>query len=294
MNQNNKKIYHYTNIDSLEKIIENKSMKFNRLDNMDDPLEYISYDIDFCKGIYISSWTDNAKEDIGMWSMYTNPNSAVRIELTDNPFYTITENLDNFFLEADKVTHKQGPTVRGLTFRELANKGLSLNPPFVPNLIEVEYVSNKVIKMLLDSVCVTKINTELLPNGQSKRSLNQSFKLNVFGEFKLKEWSFQKEWRYKITLLPCTNDEMLSLLKVINEKQQLLLFDWLKDKYNTCINFPDSIFIDIKNSAFDNMIVTIGPNVSEENKKRIQEIVEKSGFKIKVKNSDLRIRFKHN
>jgi len=288
-----KKIFHYTNIDSLRKILETKSLKFGSLKNMDDPLEYLSNDIDVCKGIYVSSWTDVEEEKIEMWSMYTAPDTAIRIEITNNPFETVLEDLNDFFLEADTITHNQGSIAKGLEMRHLSESGLSVNPPFVPQLIKVEYIPRRILELLTNSVLSTKNTQEVLPNGTIKNSIVQKIDLSLFGEFKSMDWSFQHELRFKVILLPCTNDEMLIKLKEINKTLEVNFFEWLKWKYDNCNNFPESIFIQLKNETLDNMKVTIGPNVSEENREVIRKIIIESGYKISVKESDIQIRFRN-
>lgn len=53
------RIYHYTNIDTLALILKNRTIRFNRLDNVDDLEEgkAESLGIKFCKYIFVSCWT---------------------------------------------------------------------------------------------------------------------------------------------------------------------------------------------------------------------------------------------
>lgn len=71
-------LYHYTNIEVLALILSNRTIRFNSLDKMDDLQEKEVADIknlgQFC---YVSSWTDDEKESIPMWNMYSSLDSGV-------------------------------------------------------------------------------------------------------------------------------------------------------------------------------------------------------------------------
>ncbi|MGN1117077.1 MAG: hypothetical protein ACI4RU_00550, partial [Acutalibacteraceae bacterium] len=56
-------LYHYTSVDTLEKILQNKSIRFNSLDKMDDRLEqWSAHGRQEGSHVFISSWTDQADE----------------------------------------------------------------------------------------------------------------------------------------------------------------------------------------------------------------------------------------
>lgn len=56
------KIYHYTSIDTLEKILSNRTIRFNNLNNVDD-LEERFYS-PYSKYVFVSCWTDSPVESI--------------------------------------------------------------------------------------------------------------------------------------------------------------------------------------------------------------------------------------
>ena len=70
------KIHHYTSIETLEMILKNKSIKFNRLDQVDDKAEYkydsTVYDTNIKLGKYtfVSCWTKSEMENIDLWNRY--------------------------------------------------------------------------------------------------------------------------------------------------------------------------------------------------------------------------------
>ena len=63
------RIYHYTSVDTLEKILSGKSILFRRLDCVDDVMEYTVSE--FAKYMFISCWTESKEENIPLWKMYT-------------------------------------------------------------------------------------------------------------------------------------------------------------------------------------------------------------------------------
>ncbi len=57
-------IYHYTNIDVLALMLKNRTLRFNRLDHVDDPEEsnFISNGVNLGPYTFVSCWTE-AKEE---------------------------------------------------------------------------------------------------------------------------------------------------------------------------------------------------------------------------------------
>lgn len=73
-----KKIYHYCSIDTLEKIINYKTLRFGRFDLMDDQTETAGLPEILKKRYYLSCWVADEKEKIPQWAMYAP--KGVRIE----------------------------------------------------------------------------------------------------------------------------------------------------------------------------------------------------------------------
>jgi hypothetical protein len=66
------KIYHYTTIDSLAMIMSSRSIKFNRLDKVDDLEERIEpSQVKLWQYLFVSCWTENPEESIPLWRMYS-------------------------------------------------------------------------------------------------------------------------------------------------------------------------------------------------------------------------------
>lgn len=78
-------IYHYTSIPTLKLILENKTLRLNRLTNVDDMEEGI-VDVfgNMAEYVFVSSWTRDRDENISLWNMYTGNMKGVRIGIDLN------------------------------------------------------------------------------------------------------------------------------------------------------------------------------------------------------------------
>ena len=75
-------IHHYTDINTLALILNNGTIRFNRLDRVDDITEGNSFTtLKLEKFFFISSWTYDQNENLPQWNMYTRDMAGVRITL---------------------------------------------------------------------------------------------------------------------------------------------------------------------------------------------------------------------
>ena len=76
-----KTLYHYTSVDTLLLILQNKTLRFKSLLYVDDPLEPTTSDFGNLGGFkYVSCWTDTPNS-IPQWTMYSNNMTGVCIGL---------------------------------------------------------------------------------------------------------------------------------------------------------------------------------------------------------------------
>ncbi len=82
------RIYHYTNLESLALILKNQTIRFNRLDKVDDLEEgnTESLGVKFCRYIFVSCWTETTEESIPLWKMYGGDKGGIRIALEQEMF----------------------------------------------------------------------------------------------------------------------------------------------------------------------------------------------------------------
>ena len=82
-----KYIYHYTSVDSVRKILTNKTIRLNRLDRVDDRTESETFrGINLAKYLFVSSWTKENDENLSLWNEYTNNKKGIRIGLPEHMF----------------------------------------------------------------------------------------------------------------------------------------------------------------------------------------------------------------
>jgi hypothetical protein len=83
----NNYIYHYTDIDTLALILENRTIRFNRLDRVDDVSEGNAFEkIKLQEFFFVSCWTYDTQESIPQWHIYTNEMSGVRLRFPKKLF----------------------------------------------------------------------------------------------------------------------------------------------------------------------------------------------------------------
>ncbi len=78
------KLYHYTSIETLALILKHRTLRFNRLDKVNDPQEEKSFTQEVArKSQFVSCWTKNPEESLPMWFLYASGAQGVRIEATE-------------------------------------------------------------------------------------------------------------------------------------------------------------------------------------------------------------------
>ena len=101
------KIHQYTSIDSLALILKNKTIRFKRLDKMDDIEEAALSNAGIHLGgfMFVSCWTYNENESIPLWRMYTPTTKGVRISLDKDMFkkHIVTkEELEKYHIQTNE------------------------------------------------------------------------------------------------------------------------------------------------------------------------------------------------
>lgn len=246
-------LYHYTSIDNLALILKNKTIRFNSLINVDDPIEIKTLDTEgIGKYCYCSCWTDQ-EESIPFWSMYTKDMHGVMIKMKTLPFDSHEEFLSYY---AD------GTTVKTYIPEEIYKSNQLYSIPTIPFLRKIKYINKPQIRVF----------------ERIKQNLDGSFdtvsNMNNIGLYKSIAWSFQSEWRYSMILLPHNEYGKLNI-DVSNQNKGLLQ------------NFYD---IKINDDAFNSMEITMGPRVKVGEQLIIEAICEKYAPKIKIFKSKLQIR----
>ncbi len=186
-------IHHYTSINTLSLILKYKTIRFNRLDRVDDMSEAESYgDYEMGKFLFVSCWTDSSIESIPLWHMYTNGMRGVRISI-DSDWMHYRE------LEPDPKYNfiQSGKILAPIPFDKFFNDEYFI----LPNIFQREKLLRKVEYVDDPSIYFKKaIHIEKKENDQAEMKLG----VNDFAIFKKKVWSFQEEVRFILfmALLP--------------------------------------------------------------------------------------------
>ena len=178
------KIYHYTSIQTLALILKSRSIRFNRLDFVDD-LEESAYpsgnkglNLNLSKFVYVSCWTKNAEENLALWNMYTN-NRGVRIAFNDNPFVCY-QNTPNFYSFCESL----------VTIGEDYIMSALNNEAKPHEIIYVDSPKDKIKDLIKEGNRFIHMNTRDL------------------GLYKDSHWRFQNECRFRIILYH-KNEELI-------------------------------------------------------------------------------------
>lgn len=237
------KLYHYTNIEKLALILRNKTIRFTRLDQVDDLEEgHIE-----CSGIhpglysFVSCWTADPEESIPLWRMYTDKGVGVRIGL-DKEMFKKYQYHDGDIINGTQL-HTNGVLSIPLPPEKLGARDMQVVTNFNDGVFfrKVEYVDD-VKKAMKDAV--RRVNNRLHQFETSKWSL-----------YKNKRWEFQKESRFALTIFPKPSN--LSV-------DSSFFADWLASAIDrgeaAPINYID---LDLDLEALKKMEITLCPRMEE-------------------------------
>ena len=182
--QNLEFLYHYTSLDSLEKILENRTLRLSPLTQMDDleekEIEDLKILASFC---YVSSWTYESDEKERMWEMYGDHKEGVRIGMRVLPFQTYS------------CTEEERKIIEGL--------GLTRNYDemyvSVEDMIRGGFITgNQGDLSLFRKIKYTDDVKKRIPKIYSKKNRKRKISLYELGVYKNRSWEYQDEARYII------------------------------------------------------------------------------------------------
>lgn len=283
------KHFHYTSIDTLEKILKSRKLRFNRVDNLDDPDEE---DIIKVRGvnlsyyIFISCWTWMSEESIPQWNMYTPESKGVRIGINPMPFVFYDPDGPDSLLVKSAGSEKSI-----LPWSEIYNDKYTVINSYVKSgdiFYNVEYVPDPFAATL-----------ESQPNLRAP-SPGEKVELNVnlsdVAKYKSTHWMFQEECRYKILVLPYEVDILRR--SSYNMKRNPNFADELHQRITLGANMmansmpPGVLHIDIPMSYADmaDMDVTLGPKCSPSDRDRVDSMLREFGAHRSSAPSAIRLR----
>ena len=268
-------LYHYASLDTLALILHNRTIRFSRLDKVDDPQEQRSADSqNLGKMKLVSCWTSSDEESIPMWREYAGAECGVRIQMKSHPFkrYSVSNDSLNM-LSSEAVLKALGGSFDGLhlPLEDFWDKNYHFFETARDREIlhEVEYTNDE--SLLFPKVINTFGNGGLVAD------------LNALGVHKTTAWSYQKEWRYILTAVPIGIDS------VINERldQIVRANDVILDKCDPGI--PPYYDLVISDEAFSSMKIFSSPKITPGNSVILNTLIEKYAPGIEVAESSIEL-----
>ena len=253
-----KMLFQYTSIDSLEKILSSKTLRFSRLDRVNDPEEAMASDVPLAAtSVFVSCWSSTEEEQIPMWSMYGDSFSGVRIRLPADMFSG--RNKSRVYEKGGALTWFDGDYSIMRKFPAMGVSGCAIIGP------------NKVY--YTDDASYHTRRLVYRSDGMA------NFYPYDLGMAKKKCWEYEQEWRFKIA----THSFESQVPDDIYFNEVTIDFE----KYPV---ITEDLFIPLDESAFDEMEITIGPKANREMILRIERIIAQYAPKSFVVPSVLRIR----
>lgn len=252
-----RKLYHYTSIETLSLILKHKTIRFNRLDFVNDPRECLSNQHGSAQTlVFVSCWTDSSVETIPHWKIYSG-DAGVRIGLptlmfsgcnnnhkitSDDRLYEISLGVDDWYqIDRDRGSTHSG-TVWGPT--------------------RIRYVESEL---------------DLYEDTVFPEDSRVVYDLRRLGTKKHVSWSFESEVRFRILASIGYGDETLG---------EFISPNALRER-------PVSTkYADIKMDprVFQSMEVMMSPGSTEAHRIVVEALCEKYAPRAKIRQSELIIR----
>lgn len=270
------KIYHYTTIEAFALILSKKTIKFSRLDRVDDIDEgKIEYNGTPLSHIFFAScWSTDICESIAMWKLYTRNGVGVRIGLDaetlfDNPVESLVNGPSQ-----EQIVKAINETIGNPHFMDtLMIRHSAVN--YMPN--PLEYIQKNILPY--DGVRGMGINSE------------------VVGFTKDISWAFQQEYRFLKIILPRDHKTTCLIPGPTFNTGWNETFELLKNgqEPETESGVPmEYHLVPMGKNAFNALSIVLGPNCKEEHKIIVDSLCEKYGIDVKTTQSSLtgKVRFK--
>lgn len=246
---------HYTNVDTLEIILRDKTIKLNKLKWMNDKNEGRNLEnVKTQEIMYSSSWTEDKSLDgiDEMWEKYTKYGSGIRITTERYPF-------KKYDFKGDNIKNESGNKMR--TY---------LNPKRYIGLVDSTVIANSINKYkMLKQVVYTDDKTKYMLYVVEQDWNFTNVKILELGVYKEAKWKNELEWRYLITIM--NRGVFNPFFKGLNMKEQIYVMGEIN---------PKEIFLDLKSSSIRKMEVIMSKNITNENRKKLYELSKQYNFKI--------------
>lgn len=264
-------IHHYTSIENLALILRNKTIRFTRLDKVDDreEAELSSSGIPLSYYTFVSCWTHEAEESIPLWKMYAGKEmKGVRITLDSDLFYKYPVNSGSYY-GIDIISREGEMSILPI------DKCITRDYVIVPSFNDSEMFFKR-IEYVDDPRASMQDTANIKEGGNNTREL--ILDLKKIGLYKRKCWSFQQECRFVLNIIPNKSGN-IDPCTLANSCIQNLY-----DKIEPVISFYD-LHIDPK--SFLNMVITLSPTCTEAERIIIEALVNRFAPNASIASSKL-------
>lgn len=241
-------IYHYTTIQSLALILDSKKIRFTRIDCLDDIKEIDGLPEAFKTAAFVSCWTEDEKENISLWSLYTQM-KGVRISLPREMF-------NKYLIKAGDYGNwgYASDTVTPLPLEKIRTDDYVICNPF--------WLDDGFYKKITYSDSFVEKRKQLYEENLN-RDINLKAVQNLFIH-KDSIWEFQKESRFYLIANP------LPPLKFFKDREtQMLSISTLMENTLTFID------VDLNETVLENIIVRLSPTCTESDKIIVDSLLKR-------------------
>ncbi len=258
-----KPLYHYSSIESFAQILKNKTIRFKRLDLVNDPDEVKIENLNSIKKlVYATSWTEKETEVIPMWKLYTKNSDGVRIRMPISMFYDGESQYKSRTINNRQILNVVKTFRKGFSVFRDDNKDDFFS--FVDEFKQVIYDDDNSMKNLT-LVGIGALEgypefSEYIIDIVENKEIENRLIHRKIGLTKKKTWEFEHEWRSRIAVF--------GFKRSFGEFHELCN----GDKYPSISEYFD---IPLNKDAFRNFEVLIGPNADKSSKIIIEALLEK-------------------
>ncbi|GLR77302.1 DUF2971 domain-containing protein [Aliivibrio sifiae] len=262
-------LYHYTSFEALACILEYKTFRFTKLNNLNDPLEGKTADLNASENLaYCSSWTAHERDTIPLWKMYSGLN-GVRLKLPSDLFTNSqieSVSYSNLPRDYNKAVNS-AKLIKPIKTYSTARKIIDIDSVFGPD--EVEYLDSE---RPVNIEVVTK-TARVEPQGAVEGCM---INLTNVGLYKNDDWAYEKEWRYRLLLNPLFGPAY----PIMGANEFCEYFKFAEDY----------IDVPVKQSAIDRIEVMLGPMHSAPQRILLTALLEKYSKNFKITESNIQIK----
>lgn len=256
------RLFHYTTIDTLALILNSKSIKFSRLDQLDDKTESEPFaEFNPLSYIFSCSLTDDPLESIPMWKMYSNMETGIRIEFDSATMFS--PSLQPLTLPSHQHEKAEFPQLLYTSVRasDILNSDYCLSywdsrdDDAICQCIKLKSVSyvNDFTNQYRSKLHIS----DLWENNSLSRRI--TYNPTDFGFYKSKYWEFQKEVRLLIYATPFPKD-----------KQEIS--DIVSGKRHLSTTF---LLVPLSKYCLDNLKITLAPKISDSSRLIVASLLAK-------------------